>query len=1130
MRMRAVGNLGLVAGVVAVALGMTAAAETYYFSTGGYWNVNANWNPSTGYPGALDTAIITNSWLGNYWQAAYITLNGNQAVQALRVVGDNAGGWWYWNAASDSLQVGAGGFLYEYYGRHIYSTTPARGTFNAILAGVAPTVKAGVLVLNNANNTFAGSICVPAGEIFGVSDGALGNAGNNLVVGTNGTFGAFGASGGGTKVLARNVVLAGNGGIIRSLGDAIVRVNGTLSGPGRLIFAPSCGYDGNTNNMHWLYGNNTYGGGTLVVAGNVGPAAGLPNNTILGTGEVVIRNSGLLCIESTNNVAAGARVLVANDLNGGLQVNGDTWIPIDTNSYGTLLVGTYVNANTVRTRALADAANPIGNGQMWLGSSGYNRYSVTSLAALVVSDPTHTYKFWGGYNKPSYGTPEILVGSAYDFGGNQGPLRDLFGYPHNVVCGKPGLYGEWLNQRVRFEAYSPFPYSGTTTVNRGTTLDVWSHSAGHGAGATNGPVYLNGFGHSGISYHSLEWRAYFNWGWHPSRAPDVKGELFFNGSTYIALDRNPAQQSSSPGYSNRIQLVFASFNRDGRSTLGVRAVQNELNTGEVLRVVGGLTPTNGMVAPYFWNVRDSEFLDYNADGFKNTTAQVSTLAGAATNAIVHSPGETVPGGGQTIWALRANGAMSGGTLTLGSGGLICSAAATHTCGFNFGNAEGIIYTPANVTLSGVISGSQGLTKSGTGSLTLTANNGATLAGPVTVNEGELAITNDNAVGAGDIILNGGTLNFSAATGGRTCTRNIVLGRNGGIIRAGWASPANTIAGNITGEGVLRPYAGDRWLLSGTANTYSGGTYLLNQTRLIVEATSSLGSGDVVLGSSGVLSEQGSNAAELQLRGDNNVSTNARMILKVAGTFVRFAGPVNPKVGSLEGVGNVWLGKSADEWSQNGYNLLSVGFNNRDADFFGRILDGNYATPCGVCKVGTGTWRLWGENTYAGGTTVSNGVLEVNNRLFTNAWVQVFGPGVLDGIGTVGMVTNYSGTVRGNLWMRRLTLAAASTFEVTLGGTNAGTDYAVLNVTEGLNLGGGALSIKFGGGFVPQVGQSFRVLNNASAGPITGTFAGDRIVSTVQGGKTYYFRVDYTGGDGNDIVLTALPQGTVLYIR
>jgi hypothetical protein len=61
------------------------------------------------------------------------------------------------------------------------------------------------------------------------------------------------------------------------------------------------------------------------------------------------------------------------------------------------------------------------------------------------------------------------------------------------------------------------------------------------------------------------------------------------------------------------------------------------------------------------------------------------------------------------------------------------------------------------------------------------------------------------------------------------------------------------------------------------------------------------------------------------------------------------------------------------------------------------------------------------------------------------------------------------------------------------------------------------------GFAPVAGQTLTLVNNTSGNAITGTFAnltqGDRLV-LAYGGHSYIFTADYSGGDGNDLVLTA----------
>jgi hypothetical protein len=66
------------------------------------------------------------------------------------------------------------------------------------------------------------------------------------------------------------------------------------------------------------------------------------------------------------------------------------------------------------------------------------------------------------------------------------------------------------------------------------------------------------------------------------------------------------------------------------------------------------------------------------------------------------------------------------------------------------------------------------------------------------------------------------------------------------------------------------------------------------------------------------------------------------------------------------------------------------------------------------------------------------------------------------------------------------------------------------------------------GYVPSVGDQIMIINNmatpAAGNPIAGTFANlaqGATISASYGGTTYCLRVDYTGGDGNDLVLTAV---------
>jgi autotransporter-associated beta strand protein len=101
----------------------------------------------------------------------------------------------------------------------------------------------------------------------------------------------------------------------------------------------------------------------------------------------------------------------------------------------------------------------------------------------------------------------------------------------------------------------------------------------------------------------------------------------------------------------------------------------------------------------------------------------------------------------------SNSALGTGPLTV-YGGAVRGDAAPHTIS-NAVNlfVTGVVTGSADLTLVGPITGAFGLTKNGTGTLTLSGHN--TFSGNIVVNDGTLAVGSNDALSSGTLRFNGG---------------------------------------------------------------------------------------------------------------------------------------------------------------------------------------------------------------------------------------------------------------------------------------------------------------------------------------------------------------------------------------
>ena len=157
------------------------------------------------------------------------------------------------------------------------------------------------------------------------------------------------------------------------------------------------------------------------------------------------------------------------------------------------------------------------------------------------------------------------------------------------------------------------------------------------------------------------------------------------------------------------------------------------------------------------------------------------------------------------------------TSTFEGGTLTVDAPASVGTNFAINAAGGRIDTNGfATTISGQLSGAGTFTKSGEGTLVLSAENSH--AGGTTVTGGTLEVSSNGNLGAasGALTLDGGALGNTASF---DLARPVVLGPSGGTIRTG---EDLLISDTISGSGALSKAGDDALVLTG-ANSYSGGT-------------------------------------------------------------------------------------------------------------------------------------------------------------------------------------------------------------------------------------------------------------------------------------------------------------------
>ena len=411
---------------------------------------------------------------------------------------------------------------------------------------------------------------------------------------------------------------------------------------------------------------------------------------------------------------------------------------------------------------------------------------------------------------------------------------------------------------------------------------------------------------------------------------------------------------------------------------------------------------------------------------------------------------------------------------------------------NLSTALGATITETGAAVSGAI------VKAGTGLLDLTG----------------IAKTSLNLVAGSTIAVQGGQLRVTAST-----LKNATgFAVSGGAELQFLEKGGEVYAGAITGAGDVRLLIGTL-KLTGTANTYSGGTFV--ETGSVLDlTTASVSSGNANIGDAGgiVDFDQNTNGtysgviSDARLLGtgalqsgtlikDDSTTDNAGVLkltqvqafsgytdieaggieLGTANALALSAGVVLGRIGggataSLTLDANQTLASLNSDASNTtsvvlGGNVLTLDPATSVASSFGGVISDG-AGPGSVVINGAGTVTLTGANTYTGGTTLSAGTLELGNAGAAGTGAITFGAGAtatLELDSGIAITNTVAGFAAGDT-IDLAGLAFSASGGATLGAGN------VLSITEG----GTTEQIQLATG-TSYAGDGFKVVSDGHGG-------------------------------------------------
>jgi len=891
--------------------------------------------------GASDLALSTNG-------TGTVSLTGRiTGTNGLRLLSHNLGG------ASLTVTLANTAGTNDYSGNTTINDNAQVGRSYTLVLGASDQIPNGAgkgNVVINTNGTGAGTL-----RLQGFSDTINGLSGNGNVT---------------TTVAGASILTLGDGDATASFGGTITESVGTVGlakiGAGTQTLTTSLAHTGGT----------TVTAGTLVL--------GHATDTLSDTGTVTV-NGGTLSL-GANNETVGSLILssgtlssstgtltsatnfdlrggtVAAILGGAVGLNKTTAGTTEVTSVNAFTGATSVTNGVLRLSGAGDINSTSGISINGAGAKFVQASSVAVSKAVTLTQGTLTGS--GAVN-----TVDVGAGTGGVISNNDG----IGGAA--LTIGTLTLSGG-ANLNLFSDGTALIPLTITSLVNNASAGAV-TITANNPAGWTNGTTYdllsygsLSGTGASSFTYvaNNKSARQTESWSivnstvkltidgtkpywtgttdnkWNTSTAGNWK--LLADNTDTLFLPSDDVLFNDNAGGAGTVTVDIDQANVATSLTLFENATRDYVLAGAFGISAGSLTKAgNGTL----------------------TIGTVNTYAGATSI----NGGRVVLTGSGTLGSGSAL-TMAGGSLDLGNGtrtvGAV-SVTAPASAGDTIGNGSltGSSYAASNATGTAVISanllanGSAGFVKSGAGAVTLSGAN--TFTGGLTLNAGTVNISSSGALGAGSVILVGGSLDNitgQAATFTNALTFNgdfafigtadltfsgaTTLGSAAGSTRIvtvnGSSLTLGAVANGTTGNSLTKAGAGSI-VLSGT-NTYTGVTTVQNGS---LRLTGSLpAASSMVLGNTG-------NSGKFILGGAAGAVNQTLASLTTSGT-----GTANAVVGGASTLSTLTLGTGTTAVTYGGL-LGGAGTNENNL---------------GLAKTGASALTLSGTSTYDGVTTVTAG--------------------------------------------------------------------------------------------------------------------------------------------------------------